>query len=192
MSSPVNKFSDHLSAYGDPEQILKRQDTIISPFGELNSLDLSTLKISNLEPNAFVGFRKLWKIKLANNALEELPQDIFSKNRGLREIDLGHNRLNILPEGLFQNVGLLQILKLNDNKLSKLPSEIFSPVKNLRQLDLSQNLLNTLPHSFSKLENLAILSLTENRFQEDLSVDLINKSSVDQFLEKHMKLLLGG
>ncbi|XP_022807196.1 leucine-rich repeat-containing protein 15-like [Stylophora pistillata] len=66
------------------------------------------------------------KLRLDNNHLEDLPNDIFTNNINLIRLWLDNNQLKKLPSGIFSNNNRLLYLWLYNNQLKKLPPGIFS------------------------------------------------------------------
>lgn len=166
------------------ETVLNREQTIVSPFLELNSLDLSGFGIEELPNDFFWRFPHLFSINLAKNNLSTLAEDAFNKNRKLRELDLNSNRFADLPEGLLKNALHLQILNISGNHLETLPDGFFQRTINLRKLNLADNQLSSLPSSFFKLTTLWSLDLSGNKLPEGLNKVAIDENSVKEFIRR--------
>lgn len=171
------------------EEILSREKTLISPFFEVNGLDLSGLEITNLPENFFEKFPHLFFLSLKNNKISELKGNLLHKNRKLRELDLSRNQLEELPESLISKAHHLQILDLSFNRIKELPDDIFKKSKNLKRLNLSNNMMEKLPRSFYDLKILSFVDLTGNRFPEEINKVVIDEESVKRFVIKVKKVL---
>ena len=90
---------------------------------------------------------------LSDNALESLPEELFSGLTALTWLYLKDNALESLPEELFSGLTALTWLSerqrsltadLKDNALESLPEELFSGLTALTFLDLGNNNLTSL------------------------------------------------
>ncbi len=165
-------------------EIINRTQTIVSPFLELNSIDLSGLELKSLPIDFFWNFPHLFAINLSGNLLTTLPSEAFSKNRKLRELFLSNNKISVIPEDLLKTAPHLQTLDLSKNKIRKLPDVFFHRTVNLRKLNLADNGLETLPKSFFRLDNLWSLDLSGNNLPEDLNKVAIDENSVREFIRR--------
>lgn len=82
----------------------------------------------------------------------------------LKSIKINDNQIKSLPEELFQGLTDLEVLQLQNNAIGHLPLKIFQDLRNLTQLVLTGNsLINILPGLFSKysiLKNHSFLPLS--------------------------------
>ncbi|RMG21819.1 MAG: leucine-rich repeat domain-containing protein [Methanobacteriota archaeon] len=170
-------------------EILEREQTIISPFLELNSIDLSNLELKILPPEFFWRFPHLFAINLSGNQLTSLSSEAFVKNKKLRELFLRNNQISDLPDGLLKNALHLQTLDLSGNELQNLPNTFFQRTVNLRKLNLADNRLKSLPKSFFRLRNLWTLDLSGNALPADLNKVAIDENSVREFIKRIEEIL---
>lgn len=80
-------------------------------------LDLSGNRISVVDMNGLSDCTRLKRINLADNVIENLPENVFSQFHDLVEIDLSGNRLEKVSNGLLLNQRDLQILSMSRNQL---------------------------------------------------------------------------
>ncbi|KYO23998.1 leucine-rich repeat-containing protein 63 isoform B [Alligator mississippiensis] len=116
----------------------------------VNTLVYLNLSFSNLQffPREVYNLQKLQVLKVRNNPIKEIPDDIH-KLRTLRKFIISFNLLSVLPTGLF-SLPYLWYLDVAYNDISVIPSEI----KNLRALeylDVEGNQLCVLPGGVLKL-----------------------------------------
>ena len=118
-------------------------------------------RLTTLPAGLFGG--RLERLRLQNNALAALPEDLFAGLVKLQELRLEGNDLTTLPENLFAGLVKLQRLRLNGNDLTALPENLFADLEPLEQLWLHDNRLITLPPgTFSGLSSLRSLRLHDN------------------------------
>ena len=159
-----------LSLYGKVIASLKYGD--FNGLSSLTSLSLSGNPFSDLPNNAltdlpadvFSGLSSLKNLYLGNNALTSLPADVFSGLSSLKGLYLGGNALTSLPEGVFSGLSSLTSLDLTYNQhIGDLPSGVFSGLSSLTSLDLQGSNLDILPEGvFSGLSSLKGLYLGGN------------------------------
>ena len=92
-----------------------------------------------------LGVRKLRRLNLAINVLEELPPEIGHLTH-IEWLNLNDNRLKHLPV-TFSNLTRLVKLGLVQNRLTYLPPRLFSRMYKLQKLDIRRNNLRYLPAS---------------------------------------------
>nr|CAD2199020.1 unnamed protein product [Meloidogyne enterolobii]CAD2201793.1 unnamed protein product [Meloidogyne enterolobii] len=131
----------------------------------LLSLDLSQNRIADIEPGSLDNFVNLLELKLTQNNLDELSDDIFTKFLGsLHQLYLDYNFLSKLDDGVFNNLKSLRKLILDGNKELEISKKVLSPsLKNLEILSLDRCSLDKLDDDlFENLPNLRALSLSGN------------------------------
>ncbi len=129
----------------------------------LTELRLDDNELSALPENIFDQLTNLTELKLDGNQLSALPSGLFDQLTNLTEIYLSNNQLSALPDGLFDQLTNLTLLALNSNELSALPDSFFDQLTNLTRLYLNSNQLSALPSGlFDQLTSLALLNLFDN------------------------------
>ncbi|XP_071950183.1 uncharacterized protein [Antedon mediterranea] len=125
----------------------------------------TTLTYLNLSFNNFWVFpgeilylKQLEVLKMRNNPLKELPQDINRLTK-LQTLVVSFCLITSLPLSLYTLP--LQFLDLSHNKISFLPNEI-KQLKKLRALNLDGNQLAAMPAGSLKLHNLEYLRVYNN------------------------------
>lgn len=97
--------------------------------------------------------------------LTHIPQvlkpTMYLQTGCLRELYLADNFIDDLPEDFVRLVRTLQILVLKRNRLKYLP-DAFGTMTRLTKLDLSENQLHKLPATFENLTNMVELNLSNN------------------------------
>jgi Leucine-rich repeat (LRR) protein len=106
---------------------------------ELMHVHLDYNLITVIDPHAFEGNTKLWKLILNGNelAITKGTQSLIVPSLGIIELD--HCSISDLPIGFFKNMSNLVSIRLSNNKIEKLHNETFSHLKKLRYLHLEGN-----------------------------------------------------
>nr|KAG5688001.1 hypothetical protein BaRGS_022942 [Batillaria attramentaria] len=124
-------------------------------------LILSMNNITNLTHFQFSG--EFQYIKLENNSLREISDDVFDNVPSLQFLSLAHNELQNIPEDLFSSLQSLTGLDLQGNKLTRLPNDTFRNVRSLETLNLQDNQLEVLQDGlFTSLRELKNVMLKNN------------------------------
>ncbi len=74
--------------------------------------------------NSFYGLSKLETLLLSSNKLTVLEAGAFSGPNSLRNLNLSDNRLSSLPDGIFSGLSSLEYLNLSGNNIDPLPVDI--------------------------------------------------------------------
>ena len=124
-------------------------------------VDWSKLKLTLLDSSWMYSIAP-WvvSLKLVNNHLRKLPQEMFSATQ-LRRLDLSQNLLENVSPDLFA-LPNLEYLCLAHNRLKEL-QETMNWSTSLLSLDLSDNLLSNLPQGIQH-SHVEILNLSRNHF----------------------------
>ena len=135
--------------------------------GIKQEIDLTGQNISELKAADFQGLTRLQSLRLNNNDLTILPDNVFDGLTSLEWLKLKNNDLSELPDNVFDDLASLRSLSLDDNDLGELPDNVFDGLANLSSLSLDGNDLGELPNNvFDGLANLSSLSLDGNDLGE--------------------------
>ena len=135
------------------------KDVVKSNFQRLPMLEHVCLDynlITVIDPLAFEGNAKLWKLTLNGNelAITKGTQSLIVPS--LNWIELGNCNISDMPINFFRNMSNLVFIKLSNNKIEQLDRELFSNLRKLSRLDLEGNRIKQMdPHIFK----------TNHRFQ---------------------------
>ena len=106
---------------------------------------MSSMQISDSDllsaVGLFDGLGSLRTLRLNNNRLITLPEDIFQGLDNLHSHYLDNNLLESLPTRLFHELEKLYEMTLDKNQFITLPSELFADLSNLKVL-----MLDTFPN----------------------------------------------
>lgn len=132
-----------------PESILcfqRRSSTI--PKGvptSTKSLYLFANGIEGLTTEDFDGLENLEMLDLSQNKLTELPERVFETLTSLRNLDLSSNQITHISEECFQGMALLERLYLYSNLIETIHPAAFNGLEHLLELKLQGNQLTSLP-----------------------------------------------
>lgn len=132
-----------------PESILcfqRRSSTI--PQGvppSTKNLYLFANGIEGLSKEDFEGLENLEMLDLSQNKLTELPDKVFEPLTSLRNLDLSSNQISQISEQCFQGMALLERLYLYSNHIKTIHPSAFNGLDHLLELKLQGNMLTSLP-----------------------------------------------
>lgn len=128
-----------------------------------DSVDLSGLGLREV-PQSLYSLAGLTELTLNDNALTELPDDLFEALPRLTRISASGNLLTALPKSL-GGLRELVYLNLNGNELARLPDSIVG-LERLQFLGLIGNRLRHLPDAIGNLASLTKLYAPGNELIE--------------------------
>ncbi|KAM6972404.1 slit homolog 1 protein-like [Aplochiton taeniatus] len=130
----------------------------------LNNNDISVLEATG----AFKSLSQLNKINLSNNKISEIEDGVFEGAGSVVELHLTANHLESVRGSMFRGMEGLRMLMLRNNKISCIHNGSFTGLANVRLLSLYDNQLSTImPGAFNTLPNLSTLNLLANPFNCD-------------------------
>uniref|UniRef100_A0A8B9QR53 Leucine rich repeat containing G protein-coupled receptor 5 n=1 Tax=Anas platyrhynchos TaxID=8839 RepID=A0A8B9QR53_ANAPL len=130
----------------------------------LESLTLTGAQITSLPKSACDQLPNLQVLDLSYNLLEDLP--CFTACKKLQKIDLHHNEIDEIKADTFRQLAALRSLDLAWNKIKIIHPNAFSSLPSLIKLDVSSNLLSSFP--VTGLHGLTHLKLTGNHALQSL------------------------
>ncbi|XP_074553759.1 vasorin b [Halichoeres trimaculatus] len=132
-----------------PESILcyqRRSSTIPRGVGSsTKSLYLFANGIEGLKAEDFDGMENLEMLDLSQNKLTELPDGVFEPLTSLRNLDLSSNQITHISEDCFHGMALLERLYLYSNYIEDIHPAAFNGLDHLLELKLQGNRLTSLP-----------------------------------------------
>ncbi|KAL1265684.1 hypothetical protein QQF64_003711 [Cirrhinus molitorella] len=132
----------------------------------------------NLRKVPIIPFRTHY-LYLQNNYINQVTAESFKNCTELKWINLGNNRIRSVEKQMFDKLPNLLYLYMERNELKEVPDDL---PNGLEQLRLSRNQITKIPPgAFSKMENLALLDLHNNR---------ISDSSLGKNIFKDLKNLI--
>ncbi|KAG8560268.1 hypothetical protein GDO81_014869 [Engystomops pustulosus] len=119
-------------------------------------------------------------LDLSYNKITELKPDSFSRYPKLDTLNLSYNNISSVSNGSFNANLLLRNLSLFNNSLQEIPASSLEPLTVLEILDLSNNFytLPTLGKEFCNLVNLKVLSIGGPLVSKIQRMDLANLQNI--------------
>ncbi|RVE66266.1 hypothetical protein OJAV_G00124590 [Oryzias javanicus] len=127
---------------------------------EVEALNLANNSLQELPEELAASLGKLRVLELRRNRFTAAPRALLQLEQ-LLELDMSHNCLRTLAEGLFRLTALRKLC-VSHNRIQALPPQIGS-LQNLEELDVSFNLLLGLPGTFCGLGRLRALDADHNQ-----------------------------
>lgn len=144
---------------------LRRSATIpdeVSPLTK--NLYLFSNGIESLHTDDFSGMENLEMLDLSQNKLTELPDNVFEPLSSLRNLDLSSNQISYISEKSFEGLVLLERLYMYNNYIKAIHSAAFDGMKHLLELKLQGNMLTSIPTL--AMPKLLLLDLRFNRLPD--------------------------
>ena len=133
----------------------------------LEKLDLSSNRISVLEPRLFRRLNNLKELILHKNQIYSIREEAFGGLQSLRRLILSNNRISDVQANFFTEMKNLRELRLENNQISAIDMEAFRGLKSLEQLNLENNKISTFHLGmFTGLNNLTRLSVSINQITQ--------------------------
>ncbi|XP_047944042.1 receptor-like protein 54 [Salvia hispanica] len=147
----------------------------ISNLARLSSLDLSRCKFSGAIPSTLSNLSQLVDLEMADNFFSgSISSGHFEGFAKIEVINLRYNSLSgSIPISIFSIPSLGWIDLLHNQFSAKLDEFAIVNITQLSVLDLSRNRLESLPDSFIKLQNLSVVDLSDNLFNDTFQLDKI-------------------
>ncbi|XP_029374252.1 tsukushi [Echeneis naucrates] len=140
-------------------RITKINPNALSKLRYLETLDLSHNDLVSLSPSCFSGL-PLAEVDLSHNSFQEFDMDVFATkvNGGAVSVDLSHNKLVSVSTISHGKALHIQSLNLSANQLSRVPTLAGLP---LRYLSLDSNPITRITEgAFAQLKDLVHLSIS--------------------------------
>ncbi|KAF7406511.1 hypothetical protein HZH68_005880 [Vespula germanica] len=152
-------------------------------------VDLSNAKLAVLPNNIMQHFSRIRMLYLENNALSEIPEELFPSLQNLEWLDIRNNQLKSLPKNIKSHSSLHTLL-LQGNKIQVLPLELCM-VPKLKNLQVARNPLTVPPENIVALGCSNILSFLKNEWNK-LHPDEVGIIPVKEVKPKSLTVLSNG
>ncbi|XP_043933164.1 toll-like receptor 13 [Protopterus annectens] len=136
--------------------------------GQLESLDISRMRLFDMEPGFLYTVPTLGRFIVLENALTTI--NICPTNNAvvapLYHLDISRNKISTLESGQFSCMAYLRILNLAENSIRSIGESAFHGLGSLVELNLANNKLKIIEtHYFDHLDEVSLLHLLENPIQ---------------------------
>lgn len=136
-------------------------------FNELQSPALKPYVFrGKYSPDEYEPIVTLKILRLSNNLLHYLDDDLFEHTQHIQQLYLDNNPIEVIHPNMmaaFSDIADLEVLDLSRCELYDLPSAIFQPFKKLKFLNLEGNLFHKIPRKALKhAQSVKELSLDDN------------------------------
>lgn len=142
---------------------------LFNDLSRLLVLDLSENQLTEEWVNAatFTGLARLVFLSLSNNNITKLDAMIFRDLQRLRSLRLDNNGVQYLPENVFSSLVDMRTLVLSSNKLTRIDQFTFDGLPSLNQLSLDNNQIQYIdPEALRNSTDLEYLHLNGNKLYD--------------------------
>uniref|UniRef100_A0A8C9ZE90 TIR domain-containing protein n=1 Tax=Sander lucioperca TaxID=283035 RepID=A0A8C9ZE90_SANLU len=155
----------------------------------LETLDLSSNYITELNCNTFLNLTRLTTLNLNQNLISKIKGCVFQNLNDLIEVNIGDNALFTFDNTFKVSLQKLESLNLHNNGLLQLMPEDFSNLSSLRSLDLEKDTYyNVYEGAFQGLDNLQTLSITPGHYRKEMFIGLAQLENLTLHLTLDWKL----
>lgn len=135
-------------------------------FPNINWLIANSVKIEELEEDAFYPCQKLKFLYLNDNQIKRLPTELFARNSGLLRLKIMKNKLKSDSLSPISRLTNLIELDLSGNELTEFPIENMKKLTHLHELYLQSNYLRDIDERrlIEYFPNLMWIYLADNDF----------------------------
>ncbi|KAJ9596136.1 hypothetical protein L9F63_027240 [Diploptera punctata] len=139
---------------------------------KVNTLQLSSNKITILEQGVFSNLENLRNLDLSDNKLCYIDPDTFSNNRNLDTVCLSYNTgIDLSDNSHFLVSTSIRSIELRHCELTSLSPKTFKQLPNLVTIDISHNNLTVINlETFNFIEQLISLDLRFNKWECDCQI----------------------
>ena len=163
-----NRFWDTISIIRSPDLDWNIFASNLNFFPEVSVLIIQNSALTEI-PKNIVNLKKLKYLDLRGNHIRCLPRN-FSKLKNLKVLDIDGNYGFQLNDNIDKLINL-ETLYASNIGIEVINKEIIM-LKNLRMLYLKDNLLTSLPNDIYNLENIFFVSLSNNKFSDDIKKEI--------------------
>lgn len=159
----------HLRSLDLHKNYLSKLPVALRGLSTLETLDLSSNFISELDCLDFKDLRRLTELNLNHNHISRLKRCIFQSLNNLTVLNLGENYIFTLDNAFKVNLHKLESLNLRNNGLKQLMRGDFRKLSSLKVLDLESDVYYFVDDgAFEGLDNLRTLSLSLDNYKKEM------------------------
>nr|CAB3266364.1 slit homolog 2 protein [Phallusia mammillata] len=132
---------------------------------DILTISLANNDIPSIPPHAFKPFKQLEEIRLDNNKISKIAQNVFNLP-SLSTLTMRDNRIHNIPKNLFANLEKLSILVLDNNELTEINDFMLKNLVSLQWLYIRNNKISMInSQAFASLEKIRFIHLEGNLLQ---------------------------
>lgn len=125
-------------------------------------LDFSHNRVSKMEIALLRDLHNLQILKMQDNFIEHIPENVFSSLSNLHTLTLSNNRLTTIESYAFMGLQVLSVLSIDSNRISKIHPHALRNCSSLQDLHINGNRLDEVPMALKEIPQLKTLDLGEN------------------------------
>lgn len=125
-------------------------------------LDFSHNRVSKMEIALFRDLHNLQILKMQDNYIEHIPENVFASLSKLQSLTLSNNRLTNVDSYAFTGLQVLSVLSIDSNHISKIHPHSLRNFSLLQDLHINGNRLDEVPIALKEIPQLKTLDLGEN------------------------------
>lgn len=125
-------------------------------------LDFSHNRVSKMEIALLRDLHNLQILKMQDNFIEHIPENVFSSLSNLHTLTLSNNRLTTIESYAFMGLQVLSVLSIDSNRISKIHPHALRNCSSLQDLHINGNRLDEVPLALKEIPQLKTLDLGEN------------------------------
>lgn len=125
-------------------------------------LDFSHNRVSKMEIALLRDLHSLQILKMQDNFIEHIPENVFSSLVNLHTLILSNNRLTNIESYAFMGLQVLSVLSIDSNRISKIHPHALRNCTSLQDLHINGNRLDEVPIVLKEIPQLKTLDLGEN------------------------------
>ncbi|KAI1714558.1 leucine rich repeat domain-containing protein [Ditylenchus destructor] len=144
-------------------QSINLSGNLIMNLPNLVELRLSSNRIKDISPYAFKNIPKLKRFLARDNLISNIDGQAFQGFKDLESIDLSGNAFFKIPS--LKDIPNLLQLKMSNNSIKKIEATTFSGNKKLELLTLDNNQISEIGRSLGSLNSLTTLNLANNNLE---------------------------
>jgi Leucine-rich repeat (LRR) protein len=131
-------------------------------FPKFEKLSVIRSGLKYVERKQLAKIPQLRILRLYNNLIEHLPENVFSDLVQLKELWLASNKITVLPPKLLWNLPNLFNFWVERNSIERIPRDFFKNNLEMHELAIYDNKITRIEVDLTLLRKLSVLNLNNN------------------------------